>query len=140
MGYGCRLDFAVCSQLIRRICLISDFCPSGYDFTIPSSRLYLMIQTLGVALRFVGNYIPGGLSPQTGGMPVILQKAPGDSSPRAKASISHALKNTHFQTANSLNFSSKATTSCGFIHRFLQKPQVSSKLPQLNAALRRNRC
>lgn len=79
MGYGCRLDFAVCSQLIRRICLISDFCPSGYDFTIPSSRLYLMIQTLGVALRFVGNYIPGGLSPQTGGMPVILQKAPGAS-------------------------------------------------------------
>lgn len=46
-----------------------------------------------------------------------------DSSPRAKASISHALKNTHFQAANSLNFSSKATTSCGFIRHSPPKPQ-----------------
>ena len=36
--------------------LLSDFCPSGYDFAIPSSRLYLTVQTLGVAIRFVGNY------------------------------------------------------------------------------------
>ena len=51
--------------------LISGFFSSGYDFAIPSSRLYLTIQTLGVAIGFVGNYAPCGLSPQTDGMPVI---------------------------------------------------------------------
>ena len=71
MGYGCLLDFAVYGQLIRHVRLISGFCPSGYDFAIPSSRLYLTIQTLGVAMGFVGNYAPCGLSPQTNGMPVI---------------------------------------------------------------------
>ena len=35
--------------------LILGFYSSGYDFAIPSSRLYLKVQTLGVALRFVGN-------------------------------------------------------------------------------------
>ncbi|MFR5188696.1 hypothetical protein [Peptostreptococcus sp.] len=30
--------------------------------------------TLQVAMRFVGNYAPRGLSPQTDGMPVILIK------------------------------------------------------------------
>ena len=74
MGYDCLLDFAVCGQLIRHVRLISGFCPSGYDFAIPSSRLYLTIQTLGVALGFVGNYAPCGLSPQTDGMPVIHEK------------------------------------------------------------------
>ncbi|MCI6237325.1 MAG: hypothetical protein MR713_10160, partial [Firmicutes bacterium] len=38
-----------------------------------SSRLHLTMQTLGVALGFVGNYAPRGLSPQTGGMPAILR-------------------------------------------------------------------
>ena len=75
MGYGCLLDFAVLSQLIRRVRLISGFCSSGYDFAIPSSRLHLTMQTLGVAMGFVGNYAPRGLSPQTDGMPVILKKA-----------------------------------------------------------------
>ena len=74
MGYGCLLDFAVLCQLIRHVRLISGFCSSGYDFAIPSSRLYLTIQALGVALGFVGNYAPCGLSPQTNGMPAILQK------------------------------------------------------------------
>ena len=74
MGYGCLLDFAVYGQLIRHVRLISGFCPSGYDFAIPSSRLYLTIQTLGVAMGFIGNYAPCGLSPQTNGMPVIPQK------------------------------------------------------------------
>ena len=73
MGYGCLLDFAVLSQLIRRVRLISGFCSSGYDFAIPSSRLHLTMQTLGVAMGFVGNYAPRGLSPQTDGMPVILK-------------------------------------------------------------------
>ncbi len=31
-------------------------CSSGYDFAIPSSRLFLTKQTLGVAFEFVGNY------------------------------------------------------------------------------------
>ena len=55
--------------------LVLGFCSSGHDFAIPSSRLYLAIQTLGVALRFVGNYALRGLSPQTDGMPVILKTA-----------------------------------------------------------------
>ena len=75
LGYGCLLDFAVLRQLIRQTRLISGFCSSGYDFAIPSSRLHLAVQTLGVALGFVGNYAPCGLSPQTDGMSVIQQKA-----------------------------------------------------------------
>ena len=51
--------------------LVLGFCPSGYDFAIPSSRLHLTIQTLGVAVGFVGNYAPYGLSPQTYDVPVI---------------------------------------------------------------------
>ena len=42
-----------------------------------------------------------------------------DSSPRAKASISHALKNTHFQAVIPLNFPSGTTTSCGLFHHIL---------------------
>ena len=53
------------------LALVLGFCSSGYDFAIPSSRLYLTIQTLGVAMRFVGNYALRGLTPQTDGMPVI---------------------------------------------------------------------
>ncbi len=37
---------------------VPSFCPSGYDFAIPSSRLHLTVQTLGVALGLVGNYLP----------------------------------------------------------------------------------
>ena len=74
MGYGCLLDFAASCQLIRHVRLISGFCSSGYDFAIPSSRLHLAMQTLGVAMGFVGNYAPRGLSPQTDGMPVIQEK------------------------------------------------------------------
>ena len=76
MSYGCLSDFAVLSQLIRHVRLISGFCSSSYDFAIPSSRLHLTVLTLGVAMGFVGNYAPRGLSPQTDGMPVILLKAP----------------------------------------------------------------
>ena len=75
MSYGCLSDFAVLSQLIRHVRLISGFCSSSYDFAIPSSRLHLTVLTLGVAMGFVGNYAPRGLSPQTDGMPVILKKA-----------------------------------------------------------------
>ena len=53
------------------LALVLGFCSSGYDFAIPSSRLYLAVQTLGVAMRFVGNYAPYGLSPQMYDMPVI---------------------------------------------------------------------
>ena len=74
-GYGCLWDFAVLSQLIRHVRLVSGFCSSGYDFAIPSSRLHLTVQTLGVAMGFVGNYALCGLSPQTDGMPVIHQNA-----------------------------------------------------------------
>ena len=80
MGYGCLLDFAALGQLIHHVRLVSGFCSSGYDFAIPSSRLYLTIQTLGVAIGFVGNYAPCGLSPQTDGMPVIQKKTAAESS------------------------------------------------------------
>ena len=56
------------------LALVLGFCSSGYDFAIPSSRPHLAIQTLGVAIRFVGNYALCGLSPQTNGMPVIQTK------------------------------------------------------------------
>ena len=72
-GYGCLLDFMALGPLILRMRLLSCSCSSGHDFAIPSSRLHLTIQTLGVALGFVGNYAPCGLSPQTDGMPVILK-------------------------------------------------------------------
>ena len=67
--------------------LISGFCSSGYDFAIPSSRLHLAIQTLGVALGFVGNYAPRGLSPQTDGMPVIHNKGSGKPDPLKKSDM-----------------------------------------------------
>lgn len=76
MGYGCFLDFAALGQLIRHKRLVSGFCSSGHDFAISSSRLRLTAQTLGVAMGFVGNYAPYGLSPQTDGVPVIPKKAP----------------------------------------------------------------
>lgn len=47
---------------------------SYYDFAISSSRLYLMIQVLGIALGIVGDHAPRGLSPLIDGMSVILKK------------------------------------------------------------------
>jgi hypothetical protein len=56
----------LCSE--RNVCLmptyppyyafVPSFCPSGYNFAIPSSRLHLTMQTLGVAFGLVGNYLP----------------------------------------------------------------------------------
>ena len=54
--------------------LVLGFCSSGYNFAIPSSRLHLTVQTLGIAMRFAGNYALRGLSPQIDDMPVILKK------------------------------------------------------------------
>lgn len=54
--------------------LVLGFCSSGYNFAIPSSRLHLTIQTLGITMRFAGNYALSGLSPQIDNMPVILKK------------------------------------------------------------------
>ena len=70
--YGCLWDFAVLRQLIRMVRLISAVtvidtatsCPSGHDFAIPSSRLFLTVQTLGVAIGFVGNYAPWDFHPR----------------------------------------------------------------------------
>ena len=76
-GYGCLWDFAVLSQLIHMVRLISAVtamdtatsCPSGHDFAIPSSRLFLTVQTLGVAIGFVGNYAPWDFHPRFGTCP-----------------------------------------------------------------------
>ena len=48
---------------------ISGFCPSSHGFAIASSRLYLTVQTLQVALRFVGNYAPQDFHPRFGTCP-----------------------------------------------------------------------
>ena len=76
-GYGCLWDFAVLCQLIHMVRLISAVtamdtatsCPSGHDFAIPSSRLFLTVQTLGVAIGFVGNYAPWDFHPRFGTCP-----------------------------------------------------------------------
>ena len=57
--YGLRLHFWTLlpyASLSAANALLSGFCPSGYNFAIPSSRPHLTMQTLGVAIRFVGNY------------------------------------------------------------------------------------
>ena len=54
--------------------LVLGFFSSGYGFAIASARPHLTMWTLQVAIGFVGNYAPCGLSQQTDGMPVILQK------------------------------------------------------------------
>ena len=46
----------LCANLSAYYAFVPSFCPSGYDFAIPSSRLCLTTQTLGVAFEFVGNY------------------------------------------------------------------------------------
>ena len=48
----------LCANLSAYCAFVPSFCSSGYDFAIPSSRLYLTIQTLEVALGLVGNYLP----------------------------------------------------------------------------------
>ena len=67
------------SRLLARLstvqALVLGFCSSGYNFAIPSSRLHLTAQTLGITMRFAGNYALSWLSPQIDDMPVILKKA-----------------------------------------------------------------
>jgi len=69
--------------------LVLDFCSSGYDFAIASSLPHLTMWNLQVALGFVGNYAPCGLSPQIDGMPVILK----NKTPRKKSCGFVALHN-----------------------------------------------
>ena len=59
--------------------LISDFCSSSHGFAIASSRLYLTIQTLQVALRFVGNYAPRDFHPRFGACPSYKYRGSGNS-------------------------------------------------------------
>lgn len=60
------------ANLSAQYAFISGFCSSGYDFAIPSSRLHLTAQTLEVAFGSVTP--PGGLAPQSIGMPVIRKE------------------------------------------------------------------
>ena len=53
--FGTSLSLA---NLSAYYAFVPSFCPSGYDFAIPSSRLHLSMQTLGVAIGLVGNYLP----------------------------------------------------------------------------------
>lgn len=67
--------------------LIPASCSSGYDFAIPSSRLHLTVQTLGVAFGLVGNYLPYGLSPQDIDMPVVLKNGHSKADRREAANL-----------------------------------------------------
>ena len=71
---GYLLDFTASCQLIRLSRLISGFCSTGHDFAIPSSRLHLTIQTLGVTFGFVGNYAPWDFHPSFGTCPTFQKK------------------------------------------------------------------
>ena len=53
--FGTSLNF---DNLSAYYAFVPSFCPSGYDFAIPSSRLHLTMQTLGVTFGLVGNYLP----------------------------------------------------------------------------------
>ena len=53
------------------------FLPSGNDFAMASSLPSVATRNLQVALRFVCNYAPRGLSPQIYDMPVIQEKGTG---------------------------------------------------------------
>lgn len=63
------------SRLFARLpaiqAFVFGFCPSGYDFAMASSLPHLAVWNLPVAMGFVGNYAPDGLSPQNDGMPVV---------------------------------------------------------------------
>ena len=76
-AYGLRLLFGLrrlCSAHPSYKCLISGFCPSGYNFAIPSSRLYLTMQTLGFAMGFVGNYASMGFHHRLTACPSYLKR------------------------------------------------------------------
>ena len=51
--------------------LVPCFCSSGHDFAIASSLPSVTTRNLQVAMGFVGNYAPYGLSPHMYDMPVI---------------------------------------------------------------------
>ena len=72
VAFGTLMSLAISSA---QYALISGFCPSSHGFAIASSRLYLTIQTLQVALRFVGNYVPQDFHPRFGTCP-SYQKIP----------------------------------------------------------------
>jgi hypothetical protein len=72
---------------------------------------------------------------------VIKNKAPGGLPPGARVSVSHSLKNTHFQAAILLIFLAHSAIFCGFLHHLPQNTAVTSVLPaHLNVVLRRIRC
>ena len=76
-GYGCLLDFTAMCQLIRLIRLIigrraislRDFLSVGPRFRYPFLSPLLTLQTLGVAIGFVGNYAPWDFHPSFGTCP-----------------------------------------------------------------------
>ena len=55
---------------------VPSFYPSGYDFAIPSSRLHLAVQTLGVAFGLVGNYLPADFHRRALICPSYINKKP----------------------------------------------------------------
>lgn len=85
-----------------------------------TSRLHLAIQTLGIAMRFVGNYALRGLAPQTDSMPVI----PKNSLHILRGVLPHDMKNN---TINKSSYMAVCTQhplsqlSCaGVLHSFRQ--------------------
>ena len=78
--------------------LVSDFFPSGHDFAIPSSRLNVAVQTLGVAIGFVGDYAPWDFHPSTAACPSYKERL----SPfRRRAPCDHTTDLRAFRRASS---------------------------------------
>ena len=57
--------------------LISTSCSSGHNFAMASSPLHLTVQSLPVAIGFVGNYVPWDFHPSFGTCPSYRKKHPG---------------------------------------------------------------
>ena len=57
------------ARLSASVALLSSFCPSGHDFAMASSPLHLTVQSLPVAIGFVGNYAPWDFHPSFGTCP-----------------------------------------------------------------------
>ena len=72
------------------VAFLSGSCPSGHDFAMASSLLYLAVQNLPVAIGFVGNYVPWDFHPSFGTCPSYKKDRPSGRSGRTRLNYSAA--------------------------------------------------
>ena len=75
-GYGCLLDFAAFCPLIRQCRLVIEFLFVGPQFRYGFFPLHLTVQSLPVAIGFVGNYALWDFHPSFGTC-LSYRKSPG---------------------------------------------------------------